>query len=341
MLNQLAKRIERNWYQSALANSWLLPLWLVFVLLRTLRTWRYGLVPAVQVKKAPPVWVVGNITVGGTGKTPLLMALVERAQARGFKPGIISRGYGGAAPYYPFALDDSSTASDVGDEPLMLFQRLKVPVVVAPKRAQALALLAKRDVDIVFSDDGLQHYALARQCELVVVDGKRDLGNGWSLPIGPLRESASRLQSVDVVAYHGRDFHLLFDAVVHLKSGQACGVDEWLERIDRSAPLHALAGIGHPERFFNTMRELLTVHGCGVLAEQMSCHAFADHYRFDAEDITMNGTIVMTEKDAVKCRAFADERVWYLKMRTQLSPSLAAQVDAQLTRLAQLGDACG
>lgn len=341
MLNRLAKRIERNWYKSALANMWLLPLWLVFVVLRTLRAWRYVLLPATPAQHTAPVWVVGNITVGGTGKTPLLMALVERAQTRGFKPGIIARGYGGVAPCYPLAVDDSSTVSETGDEPLMLFQRLNVPVVVAPKRVQALALLAKRDVDIVFSDDGLQHYALARQCELAVVDGSRDLGNGWSLPIGPLRESASRLRSVDVVAYHGRDFHLLFDAMVHVKSGKTYKVEEWLERIDRRLPLHALAGIGHPERFFNTVRELLTVHGSAILAEQMSCHAFADHYRFAAEDITMDGTIIMTEKDAVKCRAFADERVWYIKMRTQLSPSLAAQVDAQLTRLAQLGDTCG
>lgn len=285
-----------------------------------------------QAWRAPlPVAVVGNLTAGGNGKTPVVIWLVEQLQLRGYRVGVVSRGYGGKADRYPLVISPNVTTTQAGDEPVLIFQRTGVPVAVAPKRRQAVAaLLAASPLDIVITDDGLQHYALARDYEVVVIDGVRRFGNGWWLPAGPMRERASRLASVDAVIVNGGDarageiaMQLSADDAVNLATGERRPVAEL-------PPLVAMAGIGHPPRFFATLKQ----KGATVQHEV----AFADHQSYSpAQLATLPGgehqPLIMTEKDAVKCRAFAQKNWWYLPVTAELA---AAPAEAILSRLEQL-----
>jgi tetraacyldisaccharide 4'-kinase len=274
-----------------------------------------------------PVIVVGNVTVGGTGKTPLVIWLVEQLRARGWRPGIVSRGYGGASAQWPREVHAHSDPVEVGDEPVLLAQRLACPIVVGPRRVEAgRRLLAGQAVDIVVADDGLQHYALGRDIEIVVVDGARGLGNRMLLPAGPLREPPGRLRGVDLIVINsgsgaGARMDLLPDAVTRLDGSETRPLAEFRERT-----VHAVAGIGNPERFFASLR------AAGL---DVQPHAFPDHHRFKAEDIVFadNAEVVMTEKDAVKCRRFAGSRHWYLPVRARLEPAAEARLDELLKRL--------
>ena len=326
-----ADRLVAAWYEPGL--SWLtaalLPLsWLfraVVALRRSL--YRMGILRAERVRV--PVIVVGNISVGGVGKTPLVCALAHALRARGWLPGIVARGYGGSnrAPRVVQVDDDPEV---VGDEPLLL-AATGCPVWIGSARpAAARGLLAAHpECDVIIADDGLQHYALARTMEIAVVDASREFGNGLMLPAGPLREPVSRLAEVD--------------AVVRLVAGDpprvaaASGAQTlmtheplpWrnLVRPDRVADpahwrgkeIHALTGIGNPQRFFDMVASL------GIAAR---CHAFPDHHDFAAGDIAFPGAgaILMTQKDAVKCLAFADARCWYLPLRAIVDPALVALV---------------
>ncbi len=258
-----------------------------------------------------PVIVVGNITVGGSGKTPLVMHLVEQLQARGWRPGVVSRGYGGADDAARRLGADADPAEH-GDEPVMVALRCGCPVAVGADRAAAARLLLDT-CDVIVADDGLQHYALARDLEIAVVDGDSGLGNGRLLPAGPLREPRARLRSVDFVAV--RDDDGAFDTAAH---GAYCfrvaaGETRRLIAPETARPLnawgdstlHAVAGIGVPERFFGQLEDL------GLTIER---HAFADHHAFRPADLAFGdeAPILMTEKDAIKCRAFADERMWFV-----------------------------
>lgn len=275
-----------------------------------------------QVWRSPkPVVVVGNITVGGTGKTPIVIALIEHMLAKDIKPGVVSRGYGATSSIFPHIVTGQSLVEDCGDEALLVFQRTACPCVVAPSRVVAVQhLLDNFDVDIVISDDGLQHYALARDLEIAVLDDLRRVGNGFCLPAGPLREPIARLDDVDFVLYRGSDDPLTGvsygnQALVNLVSGEErpLSVDSLPESI------FALAGIGQPLQFFKVLEEQ------GFLIEPL---IFADHHHYVPDDFTgLKGKpIVMTEKDAVKCRSFAGENSWFLKIGAQLPDVVIASV---------------
>ncbi|EFE94284.1 tetraacyldisaccharide 4'-kinase [Serratia odorifera] len=301
--------IDRIWSGSSLLYLLLLPLsWLyglVSVLIRL--SYRVGLRKS---WRAPvPVVVVGNLTAGGNGKTPMVIWLVEQLQSRGYRVGVVSRGYGGKSPVYPLLLDAQTTTQQAGDEPVLIYQRTGAPVAIAPKRAAAVqALLQRHHLDLVITDDGLQHYALQRDFELVVIDGVRRFGNGWWLPAGPMRERAGRLDTVDArianggVAQPGEiAMRLQAREAVNMVSGQRLAAEQ-LPRVV------AMAGIGHPPRFFATLENLRV-----NVEREVS---FADHQQYDLaqlSELTPQGqTLLMTEKDAVKCRSFAQADWWYL-----------------------------
>ncbi|EPK3134986.1 MULTISPECIES: tetraacyldisaccharide 4'-kinase [Enterobacter] len=299
------------------------PLWLLLLPL----SWLYGLVSGIirllyrlglkRAWRAPvPVVVVGNLTAGGNGKTPVVIWLVEQLQKRGIRPGVVSRGYGGKAAHYPLLLTPDTTTAEAGDEPVLIYQRTGAPVAVSPVRSDAVqALLAEHDVQIIITDDGLQHYALARDKEIVVIDGVRRFGNGWWLPAGPMRERASRLKSVDAVIVNGGvaqpgeiPMQLQPGMAINLLTGER-------QAVSRLPALVAMAGIGHPPRFFATLEQ------CGARLEKRV--PLADHQVLVAEQVdaltTSGQTLIMTEKDAVKCRAFAKENWWYLPVDAELS----------------------
>lgn len=299
------------------------PLWRLLLPL----SWLYGLVSGAirlmyrlglkRAWRAPvPVVVVGNLTAGGNGKTPVVIWLVEQLQKRGIRPGVVSRGYGGKATHYPLLLTADTTTAEAGDEPVLIYQRTSVPVAVSPVRSDAVqALLAGHAVDIIITDDGLQHYALARDKEIVVIDGVRRFGNGWWLPAGPMRERASRLQSVDAVIVNGGQakpgeipMHLQPGMAVNLLTGER-------KAVEQLSALVAMAGIGHPPRFFATLEQ------CGARPEKRV--PLADHQALvegQVDALTVPGqSLIMTEKDAVKCRAFAKENWWYLPVDAELS----------------------
>lgn len=285
-----------------------------------------------EIYRAPvPVVVVGNITIGGTGKTPLILWMIEHCQRRGLRVGVVSRGYGAKPPSLPWRVTAEQSAAEAGDEPLLIVQRSGVPLMIDPDRSRAVqALLDSEPLDLILSDDGLQHYRLARDLELVLIDAARGLGNRRCLPAGPLREPVDRLQSVDALLYNGasadRDdgyaFQLQPSALVNLRSGAR----QRLDFFPAGQAIHAVAGIGNPQRFFNTLEGL---HWRPVT------HAFADHAVFSAQALTFSPAlpVVMTEKDAVKCRPFAADDWWYLAVDAVPSDAFVSWFDSQLLRL--------
>ncbi len=314
--------LERAWYNSAWWLWLLRPLEWLFRSLTAVRRFAYQQGWLRSWRAPCKVLVVGNITVGGTGKTPITVALVEHLQARGIAVGVVARGYGGTAPQYPFVVGQDSPASQCGDEPLLIRQRTGCPVVVGPSRtAAAQALLSTASLDVVISDDGLQHYALQRDFELVVSDAERGFGNGFCLPAGPLREPVSRLNNVDAVVYRGdrsqRGVMYRVGAVVNLVTGQERSLDSF------TTAVVAVAGIGQPDQFFHTLSD------AGLNCET---HVFPDHHAFVAGDLApfADRPVIMTEKDAVKCRPFAQASHWYLRIDAILPADLLAQVDGLL-----------
>lgn len=276
-----------------------------------------------------PVIVVGNITVGGTGKTPMVLWLVDQLRLRGWRPGIISRGYGGKAPRYPFPVEPDSSAAQVGDEPLLLRRLSQVPVVVDPQRIRAAQTLKAQGCDIVISDDGLQHYALQRDLELVVVDAVRQLGNGWLLPAGPLRELPARLRTVAFRIGNGAAIPGLAEHAMRLVPAHCHRLTDESVTCDlqqfAGQTVHAVAGIGNPERFFTMLRQ----HGITVLP-----HAFADHHIFQESDLPwQDAPILMTEKDAVKCATFRHDNIWFVRVHAELDANFTTQFDQRLTKL--------
>lgn len=262
-----------------------------------------------------PVIVVGNITAGGNGKTPVVIWLVETLLKLGYKPGVVSRGYGAKAPRYPLLVQASTPTTHCGDEPKLIQQRTGVPVAVDPKRANAVKALLNQGVDIVVTDDGLQHYALERDIEFVVVDGVRRFGNEQMIPLGPLRESLRRLKEVDFIITNGGEAQdgeismtLQPDQAVNLVTKQQVAVSELTNLV-------AWAGIGHPPRFFNTLAQLG--------AKPVVTQGFADHKNFDVSELTSlakrGDNVIMTEKDAVKCTGFAQSNWWYLPVSAHIA----------------------
>ncbi|HEB4872156.1 TPA: tetraacyldisaccharide 4'-kinase [Kluyvera ascorbata F0526] len=315
------------------------PLWLLLLPL----SWLYGLVSGIirlcyqlGIKKswrAPcPVVVVGNLTAGGNGKTPVVIWLVEQLQRQGIRVGVVSRGYGGKAERYPLLLTAQTTTAQAGDEPVLIFQRTGAPVAVSPIRVDAVkALLAAHDLQLIVTDDGLQHYRLARDKEIVVIDGVRRFGNGWWLPAGPMRERASRLDSVDARIVNGGEA-LSGEIPMHLKPGDAINLLTGERRsVSTLQNVVAMAGIGHPPRFFATLND------CG--AHPVRTVALADHQALVEADllalVNPDQTLIMTEKDAVKCRRFAHENWWYLPVDAVLSGDRAQTLLQELITLAR------
>lgn len=282
-----------------------------------------------------PVIIVGNLTVGGTGKTPLTLHLVKLLRAAGWRPGIVSRGYGGKTSY-PSQVGPLSTAAEVGDEPLLMFRESGAPVVVDPQRRRGVDYMARHALcDIVLSDDGLQHYALPRDLELVVIDASRGLGNGRTLPLGPLREPLARLASVDAVLINGEPEaclpHEIPDHVPCFRFQLAPGALQPMGGQDpQGAPglgarVHAVAGIGHPQRFFRTLE---------CMGFQVIPHPYADHHAYVAADLDFGDDIpvIMTSKDAVKCRDFANPSTWVLPVSVVTDTGFDTFIMAFLSR---------
>jgi tetraacyldisaccharide 4'-kinase len=320
--------LNRIWYGRQPPPAWLKALVPLYGSLAGARRalYRRGWLRAVRL--ARPVVVVGNLSVGGTGKTPLVLWLVTQLRARGRRPGIVTRGFGGSQRGVRL-IDGTADPQLVGDEPVLLARRSGVAVAVGRDRPAAAQLLIDSGCDVIVSDDGLQHYALARDCEIVVIDGARGLGNGRLLPAGPLRETIARLEAVDAIVVNaaGGAGGATTAGAAEVAAGVAAAAglraplagmrlearEAVALRDGRRQPLaafsgasvHAVAGIGNPPRFFALLR------AAGIGIEE---HALPDHARLSAADICFadRKPVLMTEKDAVKCRDMADERHWFV-----------------------------
>lgn len=302
--------IDKLWYGKHPLQWVLLPLSWVFTLTSVLR--RAILERFFQVDAVVPVIVVGNVTAGGVGKTPLVIELAKQMQQKGMRVGIVSRGYGAQMTHFPYEVQLQDTAQQVGDEPLLMAKKTGCPVVIAPQRNKAVAYLVKHHaVQIIISDDGLQHYKMGRAIEIAVIDGSRGLGNGLCIPAGPLREPPRRLDEVDFLVVNGGEWknahpmHLTPGKITHLISNEEIPTDLL------SGTIAAIAAIGNPQRFYDTLREM------GVI---FNTYSFPDHYQFKPYDLNYaESLIIMTEKDAVKCRSFGSDKMYYLPVSAVLN----------------------
>lgn len=342
--------IEKVWFEGHKAKRWLVPLLLpfslLFLLLSSLRRllFKFGIKSSIKVNC--PVVIVGNIGVGGNGKTPVVLFLVDQLTKQGIKVGVLSRGYGGSAPHYPYLLTDKSTAKESGDEPALIFQRCNIPVVVGADRIEAANKLIEQGCQIIISDDGLQHYRLRREYELLVVDAKRLFGNGLLLPAGPLRERTTRLNSVNRIILNDiegiaadnpnlvnskspiNNMQLQAERVINLKTGEERTLAAF---INEQPQINAIAGIGDPQRFFNYLVKL----GFDINKHQ----GFIDHQAYneslfasiDSNEDKMS--LLMTEKDAVKCKIFAQEHWWYLPVDAVFSPKDSEEIIGDILHL--------
>lgn len=314
---QIENKFLKIWYQRNKLHYLLLPFTAVYwsIMQARRQLYRWGMLKSTQF--SVPVIIVGNITVGGTGKTPSVIWLVEWLKAKGYKPGIVSRGYKGSGNHNPYFVTANTDPKIAGDEAVMLAQRNICPVVVGKHRVAAIEkLLTQHACNIIVADDGLQHYALNRDIEIAVVDGLRRLGNGFCLPAGPLRESASRLKQVDFVLVNGQpisnkeySIHTIPKNIYNIKNPQKVMSIQDL----KTQRVHVVAGIGNPDRFF----QLLLEHQVAIIP-----HVFPDHYLFQKKDIDWSdpAIILMTEKDAVKCHHFCDERHWCVPIDVNMDP---------------------
>lgn len=322
-------RLQQAWYTPGGAPWWLLPLSFLFRGVVNLRRvlYRRGLLTVWH--PGVPVIVVGNISVGGTGKTPLVVWLAQRLRAHGYRPGIVTRGYGGKAQDWPRSVTPHSDPALVGDEPVLLAQRCDCPIVAAPDRVAAVRhLLEATDCNVVISDDGLQHYRLGRDIEIIVIDGIRRFGNGACLPAGPLREPPQRLTEADFVVVNGGppapgEFGMQLRAgmAIPLVGGERKPLGAF-----SGQRVHAVAGIGNPQRFFDTLQ------GQGL---EVIPHPFPDHHPYQARDLVFDDDfpVLMTEKDAVKLRPYAGAGQWYVPVDADMPPELEAALMQRLERI--------
>jgi len=328
------KRLDYYWYTRSPWLVLLTPLSLLYHAVTRVRRLAYKANIFRSTRVSLPVIVVGNITVGGTGKTPLVAWLAEYLRGKGYRPGIIARGYGGTASSWPQQVRPDSDPGVVGDEAVLLAAKTGCPVTVAPDRvAAANALIARGECDVILSDDGLQHYALQRDIEIAVIDGVRRYGSGFLIPAGPLREPVSRLQDVDLVVVNGQGSE--GEHPMNLKQGDAHNLldPDMVRDLNEFhfRTVHAVAGIGNPDRFFSSLQQ------AGL---QLQTHAFPDHYAFQPADIRFGDgrAVLMTEKDAVKCRHFATANDWYVPVEAQMNRAFCDCLDERLdTRLSHRG----
>lgn len=325
-ISSFQKAVETFWYsQSPLWYFLLFPFHALLFLLVGLRRALYKIGILKSIKVTAPVIVIGNISVGGTGKTPFAIYLIEKLQKAGLKPGLISRGYGGSLSQKDnaFLVDGSSKVAEVGDEPKMIFNRTGAPIMIDKNRARgAQKLIDEHHVDLVICDDGLQHYKLQRDLDILIVDAKRQFGNKLLLPFGPLREPISRAQSCDLLMENGENMRLSSPQLVALKTTETKNANDLSQENNL-----AVAAIGNPQRFFDTLN---------VMGIEHQAHAYPDHYLFSADDFkSVKGNIIMTEKDAVKCEPFADERFYYVSIATELDVETEQLLDNKLKSLIQ------
>ncbi len=309
----------------SVTNYLLLPVSGVFYLTSILRKWLYQVNFFKVQKFKHPVIVVGNITVGGTGKTPIVIVLAQYFKQQGKQVGIVSRGYGGTHHQDSLLVNKETNVHLSGDEPLLIALQTDLPVMINKNRAQAVKdLINQCQVDLIISDDGLQHYKMDRDIEIAVVDGIRRFGNGFFLPAGPLRESATRLKSVDFVinnaGLRAGEFstELALKMFVNVKTGEEKPLNYF-----KGEYCHGVAGIGYPQRFFDTLI------GLGI---HLKPHIFVDHYVYQQSDLAFkdNHPILMTAKDCVKCTQFANNQMWYLQVEADLSDDFFKKLDAKL-----------
>jgi len=324
------QKLNRVWYENEPPPPWLRLLTPLYRLGNRFDRWR-------NTKRRPtdlenvPIVIVGNLTVGGAGKTPLVIRLCKLFRSAGYKPGVISRGYG-REEKKPRLVSIASDPGQVGDEPLLIARQAGVPVIVASNRCEAARKLLKQGVDIIISDDGLQHYRLPRTMEICVVDGSRGFGNGKMLPEGPLREPLERLGDFDFVVVNGDSKAVPeeFEPVpMALAAGLLRSLDNgqsWRLAQFAGCKVNAVAGIGNPKRFFDLLRQArLTVKE----------HPFPDHHHFTATDfegMDQNLPILMTEKDAVKVKEFGLKNAWCLAVEAVLPPQWEAEVVSRLMK---------
>jgi len=319
--------LHRIWYEGGASYRLLLPLTGLYWLLVVGRRCLYQIGLLGSQRAVAPVIVVGNITTGGTGKTPVTIWLARELKARGFSPGIVSRGYGGSKSSTSMRVDIDSDPATVGDEPVLLARRSGCPVVVDADRFRAAEMLVADGVDVIIADDGLQHYRLARTYEICVIDGARGLGNRYLLPAGPLRETIARLSEVDQVLLNGplRDSEAALSAVEQnsieftLQANEISRLNGSLTRpIARfeGTTVHGVAAIGNPSRFF----DLLRAHGMQVIE-----HAFPDHAAISARQLKFGDDfeVLMTEKDAVKLGTAVADKFWTVPVELMMDPVLA------------------
>lgn len=306
-------------------NYLLLPVSGVFYVLSVIRRFFYRIGLFKIHRFEVPIIVVGNITVGGTGKTPIVITLVKYFKQQGKCVGVVSRGYGGTYNKGSLLVESNTNVSLSGDEPLLIAIETNAPVMVNKNRVQAVKdLIDQHQVDLVISDDGLQHYAMDRTVEIAVIDGIRRFGNRFFLPAGPLRESLSRLKSVNFVINNGASTQLEFGAelipktFVNVKTNETKSLDFFKDQY-----CHGVAGIGHPQQFFDTLSDL------GV---HLETHVFSDHYTYQKSDLIFedNHPILMTAKDCVKCSQFATDQMWYLRSECALNKTFLQKLTKKI-----------
>jgi tetraacyldisaccharide 4'-kinase len=308
----MSNYLQDFWQKMSLWHRLLYPTMWVFQMMIRCRKFYLQCLP--KKKFNVPIIVVGNLTTGGTGKTPLVIALIQACQEKGLAVGVVSRGYKASCKHFPHEVSSSDSARTVGDEPFLIAKKTGVPVVIDPDRVAAIEyLLVHHKLALILSDDGLQHYRMPRSIEIVVLDGLRLLGNQHVLPVGPLREPASRLKTVDFIVVNGGvwpgayGMHLEPETPRLVKNNQIAICEEW------TTPVMAYAGIGNPQRFFQTLNDL---------SIQFEPRVFPDHYAFSSSDFkNVSKAILMTEKDAVKCGAFATDSMYFLPIKSILEQS--------------------
>jgi tetraacyldisaccharide 4'-kinase len=316
------KRLEYCWYTRSPWLILLTPVSFIYCLIIRLRRILYRTGLLARARLPVPVVVVGNLTVGGTGKTPLVGWLALLLKQAGYRPGIVARGYRGKARSWPQQVRPDSDPVMVGDEAVMLARMSGCPMAVGPQRVPAAqALLEHGDCDVIISDDGLQHYALQRDIEIVVIDGVRRMGNGFCLPAGPLREPASRLRKVDLLVVNGLGSQGEYP--MRMRTTHALRLDNENDARElagfRGQQVHAVAGIGNPQRFFDTLRQ------AGMRVEE---HAFPDHHGYVSGDVDFGDDlpVLMTAKDAVKCRGFGLRNAWYVPVTIDMGADFGARL---------------
>ena len=324
--SSLQRTLENIWYNEGKGKWFLLPFTLLYCLLNVVQYWK---LTRGRSKIDIPVIIVGNISIGGTGKTPAVIYLIKLLKKAGYKPAVITRGYGGKPTKWPQLVTAQSNTRHVGDEAVLIAKRANVPVIAGPERMVDINYLRSRyDCDVIISDDGLQHYCLDRDIEIVLIDAQRQLGNGWCLPAGPLRENARRLKKVDFVLYNdgfekansqksvfSQQYQLpsLFSMQLSGNTIHSLFFNDKVQNLEdlKGEPVHAVTGIGNPERFYRTLEKW------GL---ELTKHSFPDHHNFKPINLEFydDKLIIMTEKDAVKCHEFAHKNCWFLPVEAQM-----------------------